>query len=127
MNRFSISSPTDSPLGNLEYSRPRRNSQSSSSSLSLYYRRIVNKQLDFEVALYSFFYLIVNPSRVYRNAYHQKQTKSRWARDDPSFYLLLAACMIGMFDCGDVINMTFLNSNQSNDKNSDCNLLWLGF
>lgn len=31
---------------------------------------------------------------VYRNLYYQKQTKNRWARDDPAFVLVQAACVL---------------------------------
>lgn len=50
-------------------------------------------QLDFEFALWQLLYLCINPSRVYRNLYYQKQTKNRWARDDPAFILILCACV----------------------------------
>lgn len=46
--------------------------------------------LDFETAMWEIFYLIVSPKRVYRFLYYHKQTKNRWARDDPSFVILLA-------------------------------------
>ncbi|KAJ1860461.1 hypothetical protein LPJ73_001363 [Coemansia sp. RSA 2703] len=46
------------------------------------------RQLDIEYALWQMLYLVVSPSRVYRNIYYHKQTKNQWARDDPSFMLL---------------------------------------
>lgn len=46
--------------------------------------------LDFETAMWEIFYLIVSPKRVYRSLYYHKQTKNRWARDDPSFVILLS-------------------------------------
>ncbi|CCH45543.1 putative membrane protein [Wickerhamomyces ciferrii] len=45
--------------------------------------------LDFETAIWEIFYLIVSPKRVYKSLYYHKQTKNRWARDDPSFMILL--------------------------------------
>ena len=59
-SRFSINTPMDAPI-NFDYSRQRRNS----SSLSIYYRRIINKQLDFEMAIWSMIYLVLSPSKVY--------------------------------------------------------------
>lgn len=46
--------------------------------------------LDFETAMWEIFYLIVSPKRVYKSLYYHKQTKNRWARDDPSFVILLS-------------------------------------
>jgi hypothetical protein len=46
--------------------------------------------LDFETAMWEIFYLVVSPKKVYRFLYYHKQTKNRWARDDPSFVILLA-------------------------------------
>lgn len=46
--------------------------------------------LDFETAMWEIFYLIVSPKRVYRSLYYHKQTKNKWARDDPSFVILLS-------------------------------------
>lgn len=60
-SRFSINTPMDAPI-NFDYSRQRRNS----SSLSIYYRRIINKQLDFEMAIWSMIYLVLSPSKVYK-------------------------------------------------------------
>lgn len=47
--------------------------------------------LDFETAIWEIFYLIVSPTKVYKSLYYHKQTKNTWARDDPSFVILLSA------------------------------------
>jgi hypothetical protein len=39
-------------------------------------------------------YLCINPTKVYRNLYYQKQTKNRWARDDPAFVMIQSACVL---------------------------------
>lgn len=55
-----------------------------------YFKRIfVFNSLDFETAFWEIMNLIKNPKRVYKSSYYQKQTKNRWARDDPSFVLIL--------------------------------------
>ncbi|KAJ2782432.1 hypothetical protein GGI15_002923 [Coemansia interrupta] len=55
---------------------------------ALWHRLFHWRQLDIEYALWQMIYLLVSPSRVYRNIYYHKQTKNQWARDDPSFMLL---------------------------------------
>lgn len=47
--------------------------------------------LDFETAMWEMVYLLISPKKVYKSLYYQKQTKNRWARDDPSFVILLSA------------------------------------
>lgn len=55
-----------------------------------YFRRMmVFGSLDFETAFWEMMNLIQNPKRVYKALYYQKQTKNKWARDDPSFVLIL--------------------------------------
>lgn len=49
--------------------------------------------LDFETALWEMLNLIREPKRVYRSLHYHKQTKNRWARDDPSFVILLAVLL----------------------------------
>ncbi|KAJ3367794.1 Protein unc-50 [Kappamyces sp. JEL0680] len=70
--------------------RKRRNS----SPFSVYLKRIAARQLDFELALWTMFYLLTAPSRVTRTVFHQKQTKNYYYRDDPAFYILFMAAMI---------------------------------
>lgn len=55
-----------------------------------YFKRIfIFNSLDFETAFWEMMNLIYNPKRVYKSLYYQKQTKNKWARDDPSFVLIL--------------------------------------
>ncbi|VVT50003.1 uncharacterized protein SAPINGB_P002552 [Magnusiomyces paraingens] len=49
--------------------------------------------LDFETAVWELVYLLIAPTKVYKSLYYHKQTKNRWARDDPSFVLLLSALL----------------------------------
>lgn len=59
-----------------------------------YLRRIFKfNQMDFEFALWQMVYLFIAPQKVYRNFHHRKQTKSQFARDDPAFLVLFAACL----------------------------------
>lgn len=52
-------------------------------------RAIRLNQMDFETALDEMLSLCLGqPSRVFRLAYYRKQTKNRWARDDPAFAVL---------------------------------------
>lgn len=58
-------------------------------------RRIFRpRTLDFETASWEIFYLIFRPKRVYKNLYYHKQTKNKWARDDPSFFILLNVLLL---------------------------------
>ena len=49
--------------------------------------------LDFETAMWEIFHLIINPKKMYRSQYYYKQHqttgKNNYARDDPSFLILL--------------------------------------
>ncbi|KAH3678337.1 hypothetical protein WICMUC_001570 [Wickerhamomyces mucosus] len=63
----------------------------SSFKIPIYIKRFFKPPtLDFETAIWEIFYLIASPKRVYKSLYYQKQTKNRWARDDPSFVILLS-------------------------------------
>jgi len=60
------------------------------SSFYEYFKRGFNyKQWDLETSLHQMKYLLINPRKVYSNFKSQKQTKQQWARDDPSFSILL--------------------------------------
>jgi hypothetical protein len=50
--------------------------------------------LDFETAIWEILYLIIAPRKVYKSLYYHKQTKNTWARDDPSFIILLSFFLI---------------------------------
>jgi len=55
-----------------------------------YIRRIIHyDQMDIEYTAWQMFYICIDPSRVYRTAQYHKQTKNRWARDDPAFVAIL--------------------------------------
>jgi hypothetical protein len=63
----------------------------SSLKVPLFIKRLFKPPtLDFETAMWEIFYLVVSPKRVYRSLYYHKQTKNKWARDDPSFVILLS-------------------------------------
>uniref|UniRef100_A0A8C2YN32 Unc-50-like protein n=1 Tax=Chinchilla lanigera TaxID=34839 RepID=A0A8C2YN32_CHILA len=51
-----------------------------------YLRRLF---MDFEFTAWQMLYLFTSPKRVYRNFHYRKQTKDKWARDDPAFLVLL--------------------------------------
>lgn len=60
-----------------------------------YFKRMFAvKSLDFETAFWEMINLLINPKRVYKSSYYQKQTKNRWARDDPSFVIILCFGLI---------------------------------
>lgn len=50
--------------------------------------------LDFETAIWEIVYLVISPRKVYKSLYYQKQTKNTWARDDPSFIILLCSFLV---------------------------------
>lgn len=45
-------------------------------------------QMDFEYAFTQMLYLLTSPSKVYKLTRWRKETKNRWARDDPAFIIL---------------------------------------
>lgn len=59
------------------------------SALPEYLARIVDyRQMDLDATFYQMVTLCVQPSKVYKSAYYRKQTKNRWARDDPAFAVI---------------------------------------
>lgn len=51
-----------------------------------YLSRVVDwRQMDLDASFYQMVTLCAQPSKVYKSAYYRKQTKNRWARDDPGF------------------------------------------
>ena len=51
-----------------------------------YIRRMLKwKQMDLEYTFWQMYLMCVNPKVVYRHTQYRKQTKNRWARDDPAF------------------------------------------
>ncbi|KAI8072623.1 UNC-50-like protein [Gongronella butleri] len=86
--------PTNNPLSRsppYDFSRRQRRS---SRSIPVILRRLFRfPQMDFEYALWQMGYLLIAPSRVYKNIYYHKQTKNQWARDDPAFLVLFATLL----------------------------------
>lgn len=80
--------------------------------LSRFTRRLVHiRQMDFEFALWQMLYLLIQPSKVYKNFIYRKRKPLRWiiskkkleffsgtkdqfARDDPAFLVLLALSLL---------------------------------
>uniref|UniRef100_M4BIX0 Transmembrane protein n=1 Tax=Hyaloperonospora arabidopsidis (strain Emoy2) TaxID=559515 RepID=M4BIX0_HYAAE len=61
----------------------------SCSAVPEYFTRVVDcRQMDLDAAFYQLVTLCVQPSKVYKSAYYRKQTKNRWARDDPAFAVI---------------------------------------
>lgn len=51
-----------------------------------YFARVADyRQMDLDATFYQMVTLCVQPAKVYKSAYYRKQTKNRWARDDPAF------------------------------------------
>lgn len=78
--------------------RPKKTRATSNNStqfqLPLIVRRIFKPPtLDFETATWEIIHLILQPKRVYKSLYYHKQTKRKWARDDPSFIILLVGLL----------------------------------
>ncbi|TMW59452.1 hypothetical protein Poli38472_004521 [Pythium oligandrum] len=59
------------------------------SSFPEYFARVFDyRQMDLDATFYQMVTLCVQPSKVYKSAYYRKQTKNRWARDDPAFAVI---------------------------------------
>ena len=57
-----------------------------------YIRRLLKwKQMDLEYTLWQMYLMCVNPKTVYLHTMYRKQTKNRWARDDPAFVVITCA------------------------------------
>ncbi|RHY30907.1 hypothetical protein DYB32_003930 [Aphanomyces invadans] len=50
--------------------------------------------MDLEATYYQMVTLCVSPTKVYKSAYYRKQTKNRWARDDPAFAVIQVLCFL---------------------------------
>lgn len=50
--------------------------------------------MDLDATFYQMVTLCVQPSKVYKSAYYRKQTKNRWARDDPAFAVIQLAFLL---------------------------------
>ncbi|KAF0729061.1 hypothetical protein AaE_009407 [Aphanomyces astaci] len=59
------------------------------SALPEYFWRVLDyRQMDLEATYYQMVTLCISPTKVYKSAYYRKQTKNRWARDDPAFAVI---------------------------------------
>lgn len=73
----------------------RRSTPSSITKCSRYLTRLFRfNQMDFEFAAWQMIYLFASPQKVFKNSVYRKQTKNQYARDDPAFLVILAACII---------------------------------
>ena len=61
---------------------------------SKYRRRNPLRSLNFDLALLQLFYLTISPRRFYRQLYYHKQTKNRWARDDPTIAVIISISLL---------------------------------
>lgn len=87
------SSVSDLPVFHGEGSSPKK--RSASEKRYKYLRRIfMFRQMDFEFAIWQLIHLCVAPQKVYLNFQHRKRTKDQWARDDPSFLILLGFFLV---------------------------------
>lgn len=50
--------------------------------------------LDFETAAWEMFYILWNPRKAYKSIYYRQQNRSQWARDDPSFVVLVGLLVV---------------------------------
>jgi hypothetical protein len=67
-----------------------------------YVRRLLKwRQMDLEYTAWQAWLMCVNPRLVYRHTTYRKQTKNRWARDDPAFVVLtgLLVCFVTLLYC----------------------------
>ncbi|XP_065176001.1 protein unc-50 homolog [Sycon ciliatum] len=86
-----VSSPTSA---NGRLSR-KDSGMSSSKQTWKFLRRLYKfKHMDFEFAAWQMLYLFIAPRKVYKNFHYHSQTKHQWARDDPAFLVLGAACVL---------------------------------
>ncbi|KAK7202763.1 UNC-50 family-domain-containing protein [Myxozyma melibiosi] len=89
-------SPTSSITSSRRYPRLNRSNTTphiGSSRLPVVLRRLLKPPtLDFETAIWEICYLFIAPKKVYRQMYFR--TKNTWARDDPSFVLLLSGFLM---------------------------------
>jgi len=61
-----------------------------------YVRRLLKwKQMDLEYTAWQAYLMCTNPRVVYRHTTYRKQTKNRWARDDPAF-VVITGLLVGL-------------------------------
>ncbi|KAF1774746.1 Protein kinase-like domain [Phytophthora cactorum] len=67
----------------------------SCSAFPEYFARVLDyRQMDLDATFYQMVTLCVQPAKVYKSAYYRKQTKNRWARDDPAFAVIQFAFLL---------------------------------
>ncbi|KAL4160986.1 hypothetical protein PRNP1_001543 [Phytophthora ramorum] len=67
----------------------------SCSAFPEYFARVLDyRQMDVDATFYQMVTLCVQPAKVYKSAYYRKQTKNRWARDDPAFAVIQFAFLL---------------------------------
>ncbi|RLN87663.1 hypothetical protein BBJ28_00016873 [Nothophytophthora sp. Chile5] len=67
----------------------------SCSAFPEYFSRVLDyRQMDLDATFYQMVTLCVQPAKVYKSAYYRKQTKNRWARDDPAFAAIQFAFLL---------------------------------
>ncbi|RLN65998.1 hypothetical protein BBJ28_00020745 [Nothophytophthora sp. Chile5] len=67
----------------------------SCSAFPEYFARVLDyRQMDLDATFYQMVTLCVQPAKVYKSAYYRKQTKNRWARDDPAFAAIQFAFLL---------------------------------
>ncbi|PRT52674.1 Protein GMH1 [Wickerhamiella sorbophila] len=50
--------------------------------------------LDFETAIWEMVHAVIAPRKVFKSMYYRQQTRNQWARDDPSFVVLLTLLLV---------------------------------
>lgn len=50
--------------------------------------------LDFETAIWEMIHAVIAPRKAFKSMYYRQQTKQQWARDDPSFVVLLTFLLV---------------------------------
>lgn len=88
-----------------------RSTPSSITKCTRYLQRLARfNQMDFEFAAWQMVYLFISPEKVFKNSVYRKQTKNQYARDDPAFLVILAACIIiSAAGLSIVLHLTFLS------------------
>ncbi|KAL7684222.1 hypothetical protein Plhal304r1_c037g0113081 [Plasmopara halstedii] len=67
----------------------------SCSAFPEYFTRVLDyRQMDLDATFYQMVTLCIQPTKVYKSAYFRKQTKNRWARDDPAFAVIQFAFLL---------------------------------
>ncbi|KAG1694465.1 hypothetical protein DVH05_021273 [Phytophthora capsici] len=94
--KFMLSSdPLSSRTHKKKAKRPGADVFRSCSAFPEYFARVLDyRQMDLDATFYQMVTLCVQPAKVYKSAYYRKQTKNRWARDDPAFAAIQFAFLL---------------------------------